>query len=162
MSILSQGRWFEFDPWASRQEGTNLFVRQWWWGNHTRHTSMVQRICRDPYFPETHYIHSFLIVVTECLTKELCWFEWEMGPIGSGIWTLGPRLAELRLWGGALARRVSLGLVSESLKSYPTPGFLSASCLWLKMWHLSFLLLLHATISPIHKGLPSFWSHEPK
>lgn len=130
MSILSQGPWFDFDPSASRQEGTNLFIRQWLWSNHTRLLQWCKAFARAPCFPVTHYINSFLIAAT----REPWWFEWEMVPIGSGIWTLGPQSAELRLWGGALAGSTSLGVGLESLKSHPTSNLLSVPVQLLADW----------------------------
>lgn len=69
-------------------------------------------------------------------------------PTGSGIWTLG--LLVVVLFGEVMESHgrgsTSLGTSFESLRLCPTSSLLSASCLLLEMWSLSFRPLLPASM----------------
>lgn len=91
-------------------------------------------------------------------------FEWEMSPISSHIWTLGP---QSKCW-CCRGRRNSLDEEVQNWgpSSPPPCGPLSTVCLWLKTWSLSFLLLLPCLLLPTVFCRPSgrlfLWNNMPE
>lgn len=82
------------------------------------------------------------------------------------IWSPGD---DLRGWCNFAGGTTSLEVDIKSLWPYPTSNLsLSISCLWLKMWFLSFLLLSPAAMPPypdppsLHANIDSLWDHKLK
>ena len=84
----------------------------------------------------------------------LWWFALEMFPIGSSIWTLDLYVGSLLRKFSMARENISLGTGFE-IKTCTISSLLSASCLWLKMWFLNFLLKL-----PCHSSMKDSYSSE--
>lgn len=91
----------------------------------------------------------------------LWWFEWEMSHTGSCIGLLGPWL--VARFGEVLQPSWGKCVTGSMLWEFrASSSFLSASCVWVEMWALSFRLWL-PTAMPLwdHKPINSvscFWS----
>lgn len=94
---------------------------------------------------------------------ELQWSEWKLSPTGSCAWTLSPQL--VAPFGDVMGLLRDVALMEEVCHwewGYSIPHFLfmlSTSCVWIKMWSVSFLLLTSYHV--FQAIMDSFWNTSP-